>query len=385
MLPIPRSPAALLALGATIFLLTLAFAHSATGGRFDSLPFSSSFSSSDGHAVQEESHLNQPPAAGDAAADQAPPTGVAPPASEKAVEVVPAAPVATEDQLVDKYVGCLTTPGAGPYMYDVEKCLSAIDNDIMLKALDKMEHMPLDKLTRYQGHAPIYDIPTWRVFDLLKPTYECNSMNLMRIGKPSKQLDTGKWICTDKMGVEQGKCTIFSLGSRGEFDFERDIKAIEPSCQIHTFDCTGDWADPTTTFHRICVGGADEVVEGMGQFKRLSTLTKEMGIKTVNVLKMDIENFEWPFFEQLMNEPEEARPNQILVEFHAGMNHPDQARVAPHLLSPHLFDNWNGNWAIVMSRLNKLFKQLGYRVAFQERNRHGQFASEIILLHERAL
>ncbi|KAJ3169263.1 hypothetical protein HDU88_001060 [Geranomyces variabilis] len=373
MLPIPRSPAALLALGATIFLLTLAFAHTATGGRFNSLPFSSSSSSSssssDGRAVHEESHLNGSPPS---SAPPGPAVGGTAPsaASEKDVEVVPssaAAAVVTEDQIVDKYVGCLTLPNGGPYMYDVGKCLSAIDNDIMLKALDKMEHMPLDKLTRYQGLAPIYNIPTWRVFDLLKPTYECNSMDLMRIGLPSKQLDTGKWICTDKMGLDQGKCTVFSLGSRGDFDFERDIKSLAPACQIHTFDCTGDWADPTTTFHRICVGGTDEVVAGMGQFKRLSTLQKELNIQTVNVLKMDIENFEWPFFEQLVNEPEEARPNQILVEFHAGMPHPDQARVAPHVLSPQLFKDWNGNWAIVMSRLNKLFKQLGYRVAFQER------------------
>ncbi|KAJ3150268.1 hypothetical protein HDU86_006659 [Geranomyces michiganensis] len=371
MLPIPRSPAALMALGATIFLLTLAFAHSATGGRFDTLPFSSSSSSSDaGRTVHEESNLNsnnKPPA------QQAQPESQQPPASnsnEKTAVAVsaPAAAVGgTMDELVDKYVSCLTEPGPGAYMYDVGKCLSTIDNDIMLKALDKLEHLPINKLTRYQGQAPVYGIPTWRVFDLFKPTYECNSMDLMRIGLPSKVLDTGKWICTDKMGLDSGKCTVFSLGSRGDFDFEHDIKALAPSCEIHTFDCTGDWADQTTTFHRICVGGTDEVVQGMGQFKRLSTLKKDLGIQTVNVLKMDIENFEWPFFEQLLNEPVEARPNQILVEFHAGMPHPDQARVGPHVLSPKLFENWNGNWAIVMSRLNKLFHELGYRVAFQER------------------
>ncbi|KAI8918151.1 hypothetical protein PhCBS80983_g01955 [Powellomyces hirtus] len=268
----------------------------------------------------------------------------------------------------DEYIKCLIQPPTNEVMYGVEKCISNLNNQRYLSAIRTIETLPKEQLPQYQGMDTYAAVPKWRIFDLFQPTYECNAMDLIRIGAPSKVLDTGKWICTDKLDFGSGaekKCTIFSLGSNNQFDFEHDIHVLFPQCQIHTFDCTGDWSNPATTFHKTCIGGKDEVDSQGRTFKRLATIRKELGVDTISVLKMDIEHYEWPFFLDLLNESVEDRPMQILVEFHAGMW--QRGADAPWALAPSLFENWSNNWAVPMARVVKLFDELGYRIVFQVR------------------
>ncbi|KAI9105562.1 methyltransferase domain-containing protein [Phlyctochytrium arcticum] len=293
-------------------------------------------------------------------------------------------PARTEELTTDAHLKCLLETTGNRVMYDVEKCISDIHHKNQVRLMDTILSLPTEKLHRYVGSGAHAYLANWKIFDLFKPTYECNSMDLLRIGGPSKVTDTGKWICTDKMNFGQdNKCVIFSLGSNNQFDFEQEMHRLFPSCAIHTFDCTGTWSDPSTTYHKLCIAGKEEVNQKGWQYKRLSTIKKELGVDTVSLLKMDIENYEWAFFIDLLKEPVESRPMQILVEFHGGM--PMDNVPKPWELAPSLFEGWDQTWAIPMARMFKLFDQLGYRIAFQERNRHGQFATEIILLHERAL
>ncbi|KAJ3007906.1 hypothetical protein HKX48_008875 [Thoreauomyces humboldtii] len=297
--------------------------------------------------------------------------------------------------LAQQYFRCLQRPSPNrqmfSYSYDIEKCFSDIAHDNMKRVMDLVLAAEPAQRMRFQGYGRDFGVPDWRIFDLFKPTYECNAFNLLRIGTPSLKGDSGKWICTDKFEPLKN-CTVFSIGSRGEFDFERDIKTLFPNCTVHTFDCTAPrgvvWADNSTTVHPWCVGGKDLVQPAQGyqlsrEYKRLSTISRDLNVDTISLLKMDIENFEWPFFIDLLNEPVENRPMQILVEFHGGM--PDPRVPQPWTLAPTMFEDWEGNWAVPIARMVKLFDQLGYRIAFQERNAHGWFASEIVLLHERAL
>ena len=73
--------------------------------------------------------------------------------------------------------------------------------------------------------------------------------------------DGGKWVCdphrilsdTGKAGQEnldvgrkgvnaagsnvQGSCIVYSVGSNGNYDFEKEVKThVSPDCEIHTFD-----------------------------------------------------------------------------------------------------------------------------------------------------
>ncbi|KAI8818227.1 methyltransferase domain-containing protein [Fimicolochytrium jonesii] len=311
-----------------------------------------------------------------------PPVPVVGNSQAKAVVTSPVA--AGNDSNVDAYVKCLTDVKGNRDMYDVEKCISDIRHGEQLRLMDKILELPRDKLSRYTGTGAYAYVSRWKIFDLFKPVYECNALDLLRIGAPSKVSDTGKWLCSDKLTFgKDNKCVIYSLGSNNQFDFEQEMKRLFPKCTIHTFDCTGDWKDPSTTYHKWCIGAKDEVDSLGRQFKRVSTISKELGVETVSLLKMDIENFEWGFFLDLLNEPAEDRPKQVLVEFHGGM--PIDKVPVPWKIAPSFFEGWNDNWAIPVARMVKLFGQLGYRIAFQERNRWGDFATEIILLHETAL
>jgi hypothetical protein len=59
--------------------------------------------------------------------------------------------------------------------------------------------------------------------------------------------DGHKWACNpsrierqSQERIKQGEppCLVYSIGSNGLFDFERDVQQRMPSCEIHTFDFT---------------------------------------------------------------------------------------------------------------------------------------------------
>merc|ERR1712079_415719 len=84
-------------------------------------------------------------------------------------------------------------------------------------------------------------------------------------------------------------------------------------CETHAFDCTVDPTSPVVagksfTFHNWCIGE-----EGAGfnagngylrgkqravQFKKLSETMQLLGHDSVDVLKFDIEGFEWKLFQR---------------------------------------------------------------------------------------
>ena len=108
-----------------------------------------------------------------------------------------------------------------------------------------------------------------------------------------------------------GKCVVYSLGSMGDFTFERAV--VERfGCEVFTFDCTiGNGTDVAVPagveFHPWCVGERDEVkqiprvtkhsadilkqhaTKGTAQFFTLSTLMANLRHQQVDLLKMDIE------------------------------------------------------------------------------------------------
>merc|ERR1712004_367989 len=83
-------------------------------------------------------------------------------------------------------------------------------------------------------------------------------------------------------------------------------------CETHAFDCTVDPASPVVagksfTFHNWCIGeegagfnagnGYLRGKQGGVQFKKLSETMRLLGHDSVDVLKFDIEGFEWKLFE----------------------------------------------------------------------------------------
>ena len=50
--------------------------------------------------------------------------------------------------------------------------------------------------------------------------------------------DGHKWVCDPHRIAAQKDCLIYSVGSNGDFGFERAIQNILPNCEIHVFDFT---------------------------------------------------------------------------------------------------------------------------------------------------
>jgi FkbM family methyltransferase len=117
-------------------------------------------------------------------------------------------------------------------------------------------------------------------------------------------------------------CIIYSLGSNGNFIFEEAVSESTP-CEIHTFDCTvsedklPSVLPSRVTYHSICLGSDDDVTS---KYRSLGSIMKEFGHKRVDLLKMDIEGFEFQVVEALyasfLREGGRSLPHQISFEQH---------------------------------------------------------------------
>lgn len=153
--------------------------------------------------------------------------------------------------------------------------------------------------------------------------------------------DTSKIVCgvTDNQGrnAMEAPCVVYSIGGNNQWEFELDALAKTP-CEVHTFDCTGPIErfevpqDDRLHFHHICLGQenkpapsvileADNVGAIYGEFMTLEKIQKTFGHTKIDLLKVDIEGYEWPMFEFWpentdMRSFDMSLPMQVLVEVH---------------------------------------------------------------------
>ncbi len=157
----------------------------------------------------------------------------------------------------------------------------------------------------------------------------------------------GGWpLILDNLGSDS---VIYSVGVGEDISF--DLAAIERlGCRVEAFDPTPRclaWIEcqalpPRFRFHPVGLGAADGEVEFFepaderhvsfsdaparnssgravtSSVKRLHGLMGELGDERIDVLKMDIEGFEYGVIEDVL-ERSSIRPVQWLVEFHHGM------------------------------------------------------------------
>ena len=117
-------------------------------------------------------------------------------------------------------------------------------------------------------------------------------------------------------------------------------------CQVHTFDCTGQVARFTKIpnsdrqhFHHICLGGMEQKGLGSGKACKSSaslcgdTMTLEqiqslLGHSKIDLLKIDIEGWEWPIFD--IEHTNANMPMQVLMEVHYTVGINDGTRGVVH-------------------------------------------------------
>lgn len=242
--------------------------------------------------------------------------------------------------------------------------------------------------------------PGWGRFDASPPLAAC--AGLARYPQDDLALDGAKWLCGLR-SLAPG-CVIYSLGSNAQFDFEYLMVQHTP-CEVHTFDCTVDARAPAfpreelaargrgrVVFHPLCVSdGSAGAGASSGAYRTLRQLTRALNHTTVNLLKMDIEGYEYRVLEGLladtMGEGSEGAgldylPLQISFELHArssvlqaaGLNDP------PGASPPEGWYNSGGLTAGDMQVFWSQLTDLGYVVAAREDNAGFQGGAEFTVV-----
>jgi hypothetical protein len=103
-------------------------------------------------------------------------------------------------------------------------------------------------------------------------------------------------------------CVVYSIGGNNLWQFELDILK-RTSCEVHTFDCTGNITrfkvpsndDGRLHFHYECLHGGitagGTALPPGPNFLTLAEMAHKYGHTKIDLLKMDIEGFEWGVFD----------------------------------------------------------------------------------------
>ena len=213
----------------------------------------------------------------------------------------------------------------------------------------------------------------FEMYDLFNPYIDCpDGHALERVGDEE---DGGKWLCTNMM--RKNDCIVFSLGSNGQYDFERDLLG-STECKIYTFDCTYDGVSqgPRHTYFKKCIGTAAKEASDEN-FITLANAVKMVGVSKIDLLKIDIEGYE---FDEMaywsIKDP--WLPEQVAIEVH------HSKVIYSSVVNNTNFSNllWPAHH-LDLSDLALFFGHLGhlgYAIASREDNPHGGCCSEFLLV-----
>ena len=176
-----------------------------------------------------------------------------------------------------------------------------------IKYLDRQH----DKLRQYSHRK--FD-PMWSHFDADWPCMFGEYGLGVRTG------DGYKWGCG--IHLIKDPCVIYSLGSMNDFSFEIAIYRVVPHCHIYTFDPFVEKPMiPSRMIHNLhyykwAIGGKNEIVNGT-QYYTIPTIMKRLNHTFIDVLKMDIEGWEWT---ALLDINEFPSIGQLLMELHISID-----------------------------------------------------------------
>ncbi|KAJ3318724.1 hypothetical protein HDU76_000743 [Blyttiomyces sp. JEL0837] len=274
----------------------------------------------------------------------------------------------TLERTMTQFVDCMAKESD---YFKAQMCWSNFKRESMLDMLDRLDRMDFEQVKRFQQSSE------YEYFQLLIPTHECDTLKFSRFGtnawaeKPGELHPDGpKWMCPEYFETGAEQCVVFSVGSRGDFAFETSIHDfVGDRCKIFTFDCTGSWTNPVTTFNSWCIGPKNEMIAGR-TYKTLDTMMADVGVNKIHLFKLDVDGFEWPILDMMEKAPRSALPKQILIELH----------LAPWPYSPDIDVSKNETWIKHSVATYRQLDRLGYRIAWRELNFYGRVAAEFVLI-----
>jgi hypothetical protein len=181
------------------------------------------------------------------------------------------------------------------------------------------------------------------------------------------------------------KCVVYGIGIADDSGFEQQMQQM--GCETHAFDCTLTPDAPSVKgksfkFHNWCIGhkaGASfkdntylHADEKSMEFKSLTETMKELGHSHIDLLKFDIEGFEWQLFQsQLLNGSSEKLPEQLSFELHTQKANP---AYVPH-------ENVKDKGFVQVNELFRALYDKGYRVTSKEINSGDPACAEFVAVN----
>ncbi|KAK1219265.1 hypothetical protein PQX77_018032 [Marasmius sp. AFHP31] len=170
--------------------------------------------------------------------------------------------------------------------------------------------------------------PPYTVWDFFPAAYNCPH-DLQRLGALG---DGGKWVCGITRVEKKRDCVVYSFGINYESSFESAILDHTDHCQIWGYDFSVKSFGPEipesqanrTHFHPYKLGGEDVAAVPEKEeppMYTLSTLMKQNGHTHIDILKVDIESWEFDLLTTLVKSYRNAGLplpfGQLQLEIHA--------------------------------------------------------------------
>lgn len=150
--------------------------------------------------------------------------------------------------------------------------------------------------------------------------------------------DGGKWVCDPHEITRQAACLVYSVGVKGDIQFERGVKRnVHQGCEIHSFDLNSktprnrpvaDLLAGVGTFHHWGITGNETqaAASKKATFKTLKTTMLELGHAntTIDILKIDCKFCEYADVHGWLADLKELHTvaRQLLFEVHEPPAHP---------------------------------------------------------------
>jgi hypothetical protein len=191
-----------------------------------------------------------------------------------------------------------------------------------------------------------------------------NNNSMKRYGNSR---NSGKYLCGLETLSHDDTCTVYSLGSNNNFEFEESILS-ETRCTVHTFDCTSSPPQKKNVrlhYHEICLGEYSPLQnyiypktekvnhnrsEPQRTYLKFDQILKMKNHTRLDVLKMDIEGGEYSVFTDILgNFSRSDLPYQISFESHF-WNHD----IYHAILHISLFSQlWRSGYRLLQHELNE--------------------------------
>ncbi|XP_059178737.1 uncharacterized protein LOC131957912 [Physella acuta] len=144
----------------------------------------------------------------------------------------------------------------------------------------------------------------------------------LRMGK----IGDGGWeVCDDPDVRPTMPCVVYSYGIHYDFSFDDDVAKLY-GCHVYSFDPSMDKVEDrynrseNVHFYKIGLDGVTHVTPKNWSLYTHGDIRKMLGHQNtpIDIIKMDIETFEWTSVPEMLASGQLQNVRQFLVEFHVG-------------------------------------------------------------------